>query len=46
MGWGFDCGFDDDDGEVMLAPNGDVVDGRRETAVGTFGERVCGEAGA
>lgn len=45
FGGGFECGLDDD-GEVILAPNGDVVDGRRETAVGTFGERVCGEAGA
>lgn len=46
FGGGFDCGFEDCDGDVMLAPNGDVVDGRRETAVGTFGERDCGEAGA
>ena len=44
FGGGFD--FDDDDVEVILAPNGDVVDGHRETAVGTFGERGCGEAGA
>lgn len=46
FGGGFDWGFDEGDGEVILAPNGDVVDGRRETAVGTFGERGCGEAGA
>lgn len=46
LGGGFDSGFEDGDDEVILAPNGDVVDGRRETAVGTFGERDCGEAGA
>lgn len=46
LGEGFDCGFDECDGEVMVVPKGDVVDGRREIAVGTLGERCCGETGA
>lgn len=31
---------------LLITPNGDDVDCRRETAVGGIGERFCGEAGA
>lgn len=46
LGEGFDGCFEECDGEVMAVPASDVVDGRRETAVGTLEERCCGETGA
>lgn len=35
LGEGLERCFNGCDGEVMAVPKGDVVDGRRETAVGT-----------
>lgn len=29
----------------LVMPKGDDIDGRRETAVGSLGERFCGEEG-
>lgn len=43
--WGSKCEEEEEEVEALFIPNGDDVDGRRETAVG-LRDRFCGETGA